>query len=108
MKKILLSAALVFASFLANAQLKEGSVTYSITIEGLPEEQAAMMKGMENKVYFKNGKSRSETSMAFGTTTMVTDEKGNGITLMEMMGQKQFMKTSAEDMKKEEAKLGEP
>jgi GLPGLI family protein len=107
MKKIVLSAALVVSALFANAQ-KEGSITYSMNIEGLPEEQAAMMKGMEMKVYFKNGKSRSETSMAFGTTTTVTDDKGNGTMLMEMMGQKQFMKMSAEDAKKEEAKMGEP
>lgn len=108
MKKILLSAALVFTALLADAQKKEGSITYSITIEGLPEEQAAMMKGMETKVYFKNGKSRSETSMAFGTTTTVSDEKGNSTTLMEMMGQKQYMKTTAEQAKKDQAKSGDP
>ncbi len=109
MKKILLSAALVLTSIVtANAQAKEGSITYAMTIEGLPEEQAAMMKGMETKVYYKNGKSRAETSMAFGTTTVFTDEKGNSTTLTDMAGQKFFVKQNADDAKKEESKNADP
>ncbi len=106
MKKILLGAACFFIAISGlNAQNKEGSITYAMEFTGLSEEQeqeAAMLKGMELKVFFKNGKSRADFSMAFGSTISVTDEKGNVTTVADMMGQKLFSKQSAEDIQKKE------
>ncbi len=106
MKKVILSVSLaamaVFAAFTGTAQIKEGSITYSMTIEGLPPEQAAMMQGMELKTYFKNGKACQEMTSAFVNTTTVTDGKGGAITLMDQMGQKIYFKVKPEDVKKKE------
>lgn len=104
MKKTILSLSLaamaVMGAFTtAKAQIKEGSITYSMTIEGLPPEQAAMMEGMEMKTIFKNGKSRSEVNSAFMNTITVTDGKGGFITLMDGMGQKSYVKGNANDEK---------
>jgi GLPGLI family protein len=109
MKKAILSLSLaamaVCAAFTtATAQIKEGSITYSMTIDGLPPEQAAMMQGMEMKTYFKNGKSRSEMNSAFVNTITVTDGKGGAITLMDQMGQKIYFKSKPEEGKKKDKK----
>ena len=79
----------------AQAQIKEGSVTYSVNFEGMPPEQAGMMKGTEMKMYFKDKKSRSEFSNAFFNTITISDEN-TSTTLMEQMGQKQFYKLKKE------------
>jgi GLPGLI family protein len=105
MKKTFLALSLMAASVfgalnIANAQIKEGSITYSMTIEGLPPEQAAMMEGMEMKTIFKNNKSRSEVNSAFMNSVTVTDGKGGFVTLMDGMGQKSYIKGNTEDAKK--------
>ena len=105
MKKLILTIGL-FTAILSGVygQVKEGFVNYSIEFEGLPAEQAAMMKGMEMKNYFKNGKSRMDQSMAFGTTTTITDEKGNSTIISEMMGAKKYAVMSALDIEKKSKK----
>jgi len=106
MKKILLSV-FALASILVQAQIKEGSVTYSVNFEGMPPEQAGMMKGTEMKMYFKNGKTRSEFTNAFFNTTTVSDEK-KSTTLMEQMGQKNYYVLSKEEIEKENKKTPDP
>lgn len=104
MKKLILSAAIVFMAFgAANAQVKEGSVTYEVVMDGLPPEQAAMMGGMEMVMTFKNGKSRSELSSAFFTNISINDGKKT-TTLMDQMGQKFYYETTEEDMNKNASK----
>ena len=101
MKKLILSIGLISSIFLGlNAQVKEGFINYSIEFEGLPAEQAAMMKGMEMKSYYKNGKSRMDQSMAFGTSTTITDENGNTTILSDMMGMKKYGNMTAKDAEK--------
>ncbi|MFN6038046.1 MAG: hypothetical protein ACK452_06230 [Bacteroidota bacterium] len=105
MKKLVLSKGILTAIFLSislffYAQINEGAITYTMTIDGLPPEQAAMMEGMQSKTIFKNGKSRSEMSSAFMNSVTVSDEKGNYTVLMDGMGQKSYVKGSAEDKKK--------
>jgi GLPGLI family protein len=100
MKKLFFSAAIALFSLAALAQ-DNVTVTYSVEMEGLPPEQAAMMKGMELKNYMKAGKTRSENSNPFSSTVSVIDDKGNSITLIDAMGQKKFMKGNAKDQKKE-------
>jgi hypothetical protein len=54
MKKLFSTLAVVALSALSlNAQIKEGTITYDMKIEGLPPEQAAMMGDMEVKCTFK-------------------------------------------------------
>lgn len=105
MRKVFLSV-IAFVSFASlQAQIKEGSITYDMKIEGLPAEQAAMMGNMETKVSFKNDKSLTEmTSLMFTQTIVATP---NGMTmLMDQMGNKIAVKqTKAEmDQAAEEAK----
>ncbi|MDP2388129.1 MAG: DUF4412 domain-containing protein [Bacteroidota bacterium] len=104
MKKIILSAALAFMAFgAAIAQVKEGSVTYEVVMDGLPPEQAAMMGGMEQVMYFKNGKSRSEMSSAFFTNVTINDGKKTTV-MMDQMGQKFYFEMTEEDAKKNASK----
>ena len=107
MKKLFLSVFTLATMLAAQAQIKEGSVTYSVNFEGMPPEQAGMMKGTEMKMYFKDKKSRSEFSNAFFNTITISDEN-TSTTLMEQMGQKQFYKLKKEDMEKEAKKTPDP
>ena len=107
MKKIFLTAVAIVGMLSAQAQIKEGSVTYNVTAEGVPAEYAGMLKGMEMTIEFKTGKSRVEFSSPMQSSTTVSDETGS-LTLMEMMGQKYFMKLSKADMDKETKKASEP
>ncbi|HEY1039732.1 MAG TPA: DUF4412 domain-containing protein [Bacteroidia bacterium] len=107
MKKLILSATLALMAFGATiAQVKEGSVTYEVTMDGLPPEQAAMMGGMEMVMYFKNGKSRSEMTSAFFTNTSINDGKKTTV-LMDQMGQKFYYEVTEDDKKEkgEEPKI---
>jgi hypothetical protein len=105
MKKLFSTLAVVALTVLSlNAQIKEGSITYDMKMEGLPPEQAAMMGDMELKSTFKNGKALTEmSSMMFSNQTLI-DEKGMTM-LMEQMGNKIAIKQTKEEMGKEEAKI---
>lgn len=107
MKKIILSAAILLSSLAGISQIKEGSITYNVTMEGLPPEQAAMMDGTEQKVTFKEGKSRVEFTNAFVSTVAINDGKKTTV-LMDQMGQKFYFEMTAEEMKKKEEKGTEP
>jgi hypothetical protein len=107
MKKIILSVAILFSSLVGISQIKEGSITYSVTMEGLPPEQAAMMDGTEQITYFKGNKSRVEFANAFISTIAINDGT-KSIILMDQMGQKMYFEMSAEEMKKKDEKSPEP
>lgn len=104
MKKLFSTVAVVALSALSlNAQIKEGSITYAMTIEGLPPEQVAMMGDMEMKITFKENKSLLEVSTMMMTQQASVDE--NGMTLVvESMGNKMAVKQTKAEMDKEEAK----
>ncbi|MEO8867407.1 MAG: DUF4412 domain-containing protein [Bacteroidia bacterium] len=106
-KKIFLTVVAIAGMFAAQAQINEGSVTYGVTMEGLPPEQASMMKGMELTMMFKAKKSRAEFSSAMMTSTTVNDDNGS-LTLMDGMGQKSFIKMSKADLEKDAKKAAEP
>ncbi|HWY12576.1 MAG TPA: DUF4412 domain-containing protein [Bacteroidia bacterium] len=97
MKKLITAVAILLNAF-AYAQ-HEGSVTYVMTMEGLPPEQAAMMGDMETKIFFKDKKSLSETSSMMFSTKQLTDENGQLI-LMDQMGNKVFTRVSKAEMDK--------
>ncbi len=107
MKKIFLTVVAIASMFAAEAQINEGAITYAVTMEGLPPEQASMMKGMELSMMFKNKKSRAEFSSAMMTTTSVNDDNGS-LTLMDGMGQKSFIKMSKADLEKDSKKNPDP
>lgn len=98
MKKLITAVALLIFG-VANAQLKEGSVTYVMTIEGLPPEQAAMMGDMETKVSFKGNKSLTEVNSMMMTSKALVDDNGS-LFLMDQMGNKSFIRTSKAEMDK--------
>ena len=99
MKKILLAATIILSAKLSFAQIKEGTITYNVTMEGLPPEQAAMMDGTEQKTTFKDSKSRIEFSNAFISTITVYDG-AKTTTLMDQMGQKTYFEMTSDEMKK--------
>lgn len=115
MKKQILTTLVLFTVVFTSlqelkAQIKEGAITYTMSIDGLPPEQAAMMEGMEMKMTFKNGKSRSEMNSAFMNSVTVTDEKGEFVVLMDGMGQKNYYKGNSKEKeaKKKKKESNEP
>ncbi|HXB42326.1 MAG TPA: DUF4412 domain-containing protein [Bacteroidia bacterium] len=107
MKKLFLSIIAVAGMLATQAQVKEGSITYSVNFEGLPPEAAGMMKGSELKVYFKDKKSRTEFTSAFSSNTTISDEN-TATTLVDAMGQKYFYKMTKAEMEKESKKNPDP
>lgn len=107
MNKLFSTLAVVALSALSlNAQIKEGTITYAMTMEGLPPEQAAMIGDMELKSTFKNTKVLTEMSSMMFTNQTLVDDKGMTM-LMEQMGNKIAIKQTKEEMEKEEAKQKE-
>lgn len=115
MKKIFM--ALIAALFLLNFQqvnaqdkIKEGKITFEITINNEEEmnDQVLAMMPKEMVVYFKKDMSRGEMDMMGGKVITITDGKeGESISCMDLMGKKQAIKTTKEDVEKEKAKFGE-
>ncbi len=107
MNKLFSTLAVVALSALSlNAQIKEGIITYAMTMEGLPPEQAAMIGDMELKSTFKNTMVLTEMSSMMFTNQTLVDDKGM-VMLMEQMGNKIAVKQTKEEMEKEEAKQKE-
>lgn len=99
MKNLILSG-LLSTTFLAIAQ-NQGTVVYQMSIEGLPPEQAAMMGDMEMKVMWKDNKSYFEQISMMYNIKGVSD--GNtSLTLMDMMGNKYYIKQDLNDPKLQE------
>lgn len=101
MKKLITAIAILVCGY-ANAQIKEGSITYAMNIEGLPPEQASMMGDMETKVYFKDNKSLTEMSSMMMSSKALTDENGS-LFLMDQMGNKSFIRTTKAELEKSAA-----
>ncbi len=107
MKKLFSTLAVVALSALSlNAQIKEGSITYNMTMDGVPAEQAAMMGDMELKITFKDNKSLLEVSTMMMSQQAAIDDKGLTL-VIEAMGNKMAVKQTKEEMEKEEAKQKE-
>ncbi len=104
MKKI---ALLVFTMFLGtlalNAQVAEGSILYTMQVEGLPAEQAAMFGDMDLRNTFKNGKVLTEMNSMMGSTQILVDDK-NVLMLIDQMGNKMAINQTKEEAEKENAK----
>lgn len=104
MKNKFITAILILASSITlNAQINEGTITYGMTMEGLPPEQAAMVGDMELKSTFKDNKSLLEISTMMMSQQVAFDEKGMTL-VIDAMGNKVAVKQTKEQMEKEEAK----
>ncbi|MGZ3932107.1 MAG: GLPGLI family protein [Bacteroidia bacterium] len=101
MKKLITGVAVLMAS-LMHAQLKEGTITYAMTLEGLPPEQAAMMGDMESKISFKDKKVFYEMTSMMVNVKSLSDENGN-VTTMDQMGNKTYTKMTKEEIEKKTA-----
>lgn len=101
MKKLLtLFSLFLMLSGVALAQF-EGIITYSVEMEGLPPEAAAMMGDMEVKMFYKGNKTRTETTNAMTSSTTVNDnDSKESFTLMDIMGEKYMIKGDKEDKNK--------
>lgn len=106
MKKLITAVAIMLAAF-TNAQVKEGSITYAVTIEGMPPEQAAMMGDMENKLTFKDKKVLQEMNSMMYSYKISVDESGM-LMLMESMGNKTYTKWSKADLDKQKEGKKDP
>ncbi|MCX6275976.1 MAG: hypothetical protein NTV09_12300, partial [Bacteroidetes bacterium] len=115
MKKILaaiLSFSCIFQvqQVIGQEKLKEGKITFEITLNNAEEmnDQMLAMMPKEMVVYFKDGRSRGEMDMMGGKIVSITDSKaGETITCMDIMGKKSAIKTTKEDAQKEKKDLGE-
>ena len=109
-KLILVLSAILLIGTINNSYAQkafEGTITYGIEYEDLPEEMEAMraMLPTETTIKIKDSKTRTEQSMGMGSTISIFDGKTNSsITLMDMMGQKIAIPTSSEELEKEESK----
>jgi GLPGLI family protein len=87
----------------------EGTITYSISIDGLPPEAQAMMAGAEMKIFMKKGKVRTDANMGMQQSTTIADEKAKlYVTLIDFMGSKYMIKSNMDSLKKENEKQPKP
>lgn len=104
MKKILFVLSVLFTS-ISFAQLKTGSIAYSIKVDAESEEQeqvAAMFEGSKMIVYFKPNMTALDMEMGmFMKIATVSDaKKGKTLTLMDIMGQKIAVRNAEADAPK--------
>jgi GLPGLI family protein len=98
MKNLFTLAIAAIFSMASLAQNKEGSIVYTMNIDGLPPEAAAMMQGMETRIFVKGDKTKSEVVNPFSTTISISDNKTKDVvTLMDIMGQKYMIKSKIEE-----------
>ncbi len=115
MKRIMTAIAVVAFTFnvyqaIAQEKLKEGKITFDISINNAEEtnDQILAMMPKDMVVYFKDGRSRGEMDMMGGKVISITDSKaGETITLMDMMGKKQAIKTTKSDAENEKKSEGD-
>jgi hypothetical protein len=102
---LLVSFLILMNSYAQNTKF-EGTIVYSITLEGmenLPPEAAGMMKNMEMIYSLKNEHFRMDTKTMMSNTIVISDsKKQTAFTLMDMLGSKYMIKVKPEDIKKEE------
>lgn len=104
MKHLLTLSALFLALlFSAQAQTNEGSITYSLQVDGLDESVKAMMQNMTMKMTFKDKKSRVDMDMGMiKNTTINTGDKT--YSLMDYMGTKFKIPMTDDDIKAKKLK----
>ncbi len=105
MKKIVLN--ILCATTISIIAQNQGTVIYQMSIEGLPAEQASMMGDMDMKVIWKDNKVYVEQNSMMYSIKNVSDEN-TSLTLMDMMGNKYYIKQNLNDPKLQENEKGTP
>ena len=101
---------LILCAFQLKAQKKsnfEGIVKYAFSYEnsGLPPETTAMIGNAEVAMYITSEKPRTDLNMIIQSTTSIMDLKEKTIsTIMDLAGKKFLIKTTKEEIEKEEKK----
>ena len=102
---ILAAATVLTASTVFAETLKEGRITFEISLpmmngEEVDEQMKAMMP-YESVQYYKGNKSRNEMKAGFGSTvTLMEQGKDTMILLMDMMGMKNLRRMPLDDPKR--------
>ncbi len=104
MKKIHLLCCLILVGATAsNAQPTEGSINYSITLEGVDAQTASMMQGATMTMSFKGKQSRMDMDMGMIKSSMlIKDDKT--YSLMDYMGKKFKIPLSKDEVKSKKMK----
>jgi hypothetical protein len=105
MKKILITvftAILFAANAFAQSEIKEGHVTYTITISG-NEQAAQMMNGAKMSITVKDSLTRTDMDLGmWQTKTIMNNVTKKGTMLMDVMGNKYAIALTADDIKEQE------
>jgi GLPGLI family protein len=106
---LLLSTLLVFLSSGINAKDFKGVVTYKVTIEGSQvNDQMRAMMPKTMTMMIKGNKAKVEMVTGMGKNVSITDgDTKTTIALLDMMGQKIAIKSTAEEIQKEIDKAGD-
>ena len=97
MKKIIILLAILY-SFQATAQVEEGILKYSMTIQGeQPGTINPMVGNSSVTIYFKKGKSLTEMSTPIYSMQTLYDSKGL-LLLMNAVGKQFYTRKSPEDL----------
>ncbi|HBF87639.1 MAG TPA: hypothetical protein DDX39_03265 [Bacteroidales bacterium] len=104
--------ALTLLSFSSIAQKAakpfEGTITYTIGVEGELDEMTKAQMPTEMKQIIKGAKVRTEQAAAMATTVILSDSETKASTvLFDMMGQKMAIQQSKEDTEKAMAEIPE-
>lgn len=101
LSRVLIGSFMLLAINLIQAQNSnsfEGTISYSISFEGLPAEAAAMFATSEMKTYIKKEMLRTDMNMGFAKTITISDLKNQSyVILTEAMGQKIMSRKSPKD-----------
>ncbi|MCO6499168.1 MAG: DUF4412 domain-containing protein [Vicingus serpentipes] len=111
MKKLvstfILSVLIIATSNVFAQKAFEGTITYNIEYEDLPEEMEGYeaMLPKETLMKIKGAKTRTEQNTTMGSTISIYDgDAETSTTLMNMMGNKVAIKMNKEELKKQEPK----
>jgi hypothetical protein len=94
----------------AQDKLKEGKATFEISYPDAEEmnDQMLAMMPKESVNYFKDGKTRSEVTMGYGTMITIYDpDKKESYLCMDMMGKKTAIKSTDEELEKQRSEMGD-
>jgi len=101
MQKLLTLLIIAFISFGLQAQVKSGEITYKIKMKGLPADQADMLGDLGMTTIFNKKFVKTELNMGIAKTTTIQNAKTQTtVVLMNMMGKKIRLETTAEEAEK--------
>lgn len=106
MKRFFFLLGLLISTTLLQAQIREGLVKYSMTVEGDESGMANPLLGNSSvNVYFKQDRTVMEMVSPLYNMRTISDSK-NVLVLMDAMGQKSFTRSSKAEADKQKSKAG--